>query len=149
MAYAEYEKDADNIVLVSFDDPDSPVNVMNTNFLEGLDELLGKLEEEENLAGVIITSAKDTFFAGGDLENLARLEGFVGHQGFGDAPEGVVNARHGRQLALESDGDGDDECRSPVNVVHSLPSVLPSFRPGRTAGVSKSPLRVFSHVVGA
>jgi hypothetical protein len=41
MAYAEYEKDTDNIVLVSFDDPDSPVNVMNTNFLDGLDELLG------------------------------------------------------------------------------------------------------------
>jgi 3-hydroxyacyl-CoA dehydrogenase/enoyl-CoA hydratase/3-hydroxybutyryl-CoA epimerase len=74
MAYADYNKDSDGIVLVSFNDPDSPVNVMNSNFLDGLDETLVRLETEEGLVGVIITSGKDTFFAGGDLEEILAVD---------------------------------------------------------------------------
>ncbi len=75
MKYAQYEKDNDNIVTLTFDDPDSPVNVMNSNFLEGLNELIDRLESErDEISGVIITSGKETFFAGGDLTEIIDVD---------------------------------------------------------------------------
>lgn len=75
MSYAQYEKDSDNIVLLSFNDPDSPVNVMNNNFINGLGEVIDRLGNElDHIAGVIITSGKDTFFAGGDLEEIIAVD---------------------------------------------------------------------------
>ncbi len=75
MNYANYEKDADGIVTLTFDDPDSKVNVMNSNFLDGLGRALDRLEADiDNVTGLIITSGKDTFFAGGDLEEIAQVD---------------------------------------------------------------------------
>ena len=75
MSYARFEKHSDNVVLLSFDDPDSPVNVMNGNFLAGFAEAIDRLESEiEEIAGVIITSGKDSFFAGGDLEEIMAVD---------------------------------------------------------------------------
>ncbi|MGI9295513.1 MAG: 3-hydroxyacyl-CoA dehydrogenase NAD-binding domain-containing protein [Pseudomonadales bacterium] len=75
MSYAQYEKDSDDIVLLSFNDPDSPVNVMNNNFINGLGEAIDRLASEvDDIAGVIVTSGKDTFFAGGDLEEIVAVD---------------------------------------------------------------------------
>ncbi len=65
----KYEKDADGIVTVTMDMP-GPVNAMNQLYREGMAETVRRLELEPDLAGVIITSAKNTFFAGGDLNEL-------------------------------------------------------------------------------
>jgi 3-hydroxyacyl-CoA dehydrogenase/enoyl-CoA hydratase/3-hydroxybutyryl-CoA epimerase len=46
---------------------------MNAAFSASLDAVLDRLEAEiEQIAGVIVTSAKKTFFAGGDLRDLIR-----------------------------------------------------------------------------
>ncbi|GLU39225.1 3-hydroxyacyl-CoA dehydrogenase [Pseudomonas sp. NBRC 100443] len=65
----KYEKDADGIVTVTMDMP-GPVNAMNQLYREGMAETVRRLELEPDLAGVIIASAKNTFFAGGDLNEL-------------------------------------------------------------------------------
>ncbi len=66
--------DADAIALVTFDLP-GKVNVMNDDFMSAMEELLGRLERQRSsLHGVILTSAKSTFFAGGDLAFMARAE---------------------------------------------------------------------------
>lgn len=67
-----YEKDSDNIVTLVLDAPGQSANTMNEAYGRSMDEVIGQLENEENLAGVIITSAKDTFFAGGDLNDLLQ-----------------------------------------------------------------------------
>jgi 3-hydroxyacyl-CoA dehydrogenase/enoyl-CoA hydratase/3-hydroxybutyryl-CoA epimerase len=61
-----YEKDSNNIVTVTMD-MDGPVNSMSDAFLPLLEETLGKLEADADLAGVVLASGKSTFFAGGDL----------------------------------------------------------------------------------
>lgn len=72
--YAGYawEQDADGIVTVTMDDPDSAVNTMNPHFVRALEATVDRLEaERDTIAGVILASAKKSWFAGGDL-NLLR-----------------------------------------------------------------------------
>ncbi|TQJ62239.1 3-hydroxyacyl-CoA dehydrogenase/enoyl-CoA hydratase/3-hydroxybutyryl-CoA epimerase, partial [Arthrobacter sp. SLBN-100] len=65
------------IVTLCFNDPTQSVNTMSENYLASMNAVLNRLEtEREQLVGVILTSAKKSFFAGGDLRELfaARIE---------------------------------------------------------------------------
>ncbi|WP_435177862.1 3-hydroxyacyl-CoA dehydrogenase NAD-binding domain-containing protein [Actinacidiphila sp. bgisy145] len=68
-----WEQDADGVVTLVLDDPAQSANTMNAAFADSLDATLDRLEAElDGIRGVIITSAKKTFFAGGDLRDLIR-----------------------------------------------------------------------------
>ena len=66
-----YDKDADGVVTITMD-MEGPVNSMSPAFQPLLEEAVLKLEAENDLKGVILTSAKSTFFAGGDLKTLVQ-----------------------------------------------------------------------------
>ncbi|MBA4368378.1 MAG: 3-hydroxyacyl-CoA dehydrogenase [Desulfobacterium sp.] len=69
-----YEKDKDNIVTIKMD-MTGPVNAMNEEFIKLMEETVTRLEsEKDGMKGVVITSAKDTFFAGGDLNQLVQIQ---------------------------------------------------------------------------
>jgi len=68
-----YEKDADGIVTITMDMA-GPVNSMVPEFTPMLDETVDRLQAEEGLVGVVLTSAKSTFFAGGDLNGLCQVD---------------------------------------------------------------------------
>jgi 3-hydroxyacyl-CoA dehydrogenase / enoyl-CoA hydratase / 3-hydroxybutyryl-CoA epimerase len=69
-----WDKDADGIVTLTLDDPSQRANTMTDAFRTSLSTALDRLEsEKDSVTGVIITSAKDTFFAGGDLKLLAQV----------------------------------------------------------------------------
>lgn len=65
-----YEKDADGIVTVTFDASGKSANTMTKAWLDGMFALTDRLAKEDGLMGVVLASAKKTFFAGGDLEDL-------------------------------------------------------------------------------
>ena len=68
-----WEKDADGIVTVTLDDPQGSANTMNDRYKAAMGECVDALvDDKENITGVIITSAKKTFFAGGDLTSLIK-----------------------------------------------------------------------------
>ena len=67
-----YEKDADGIVTLTMDMSGS-ANVMNSEYSSLMGDAVSRLEAEEGLTGVIIASAKKTFFAGGDLNMLIAI----------------------------------------------------------------------------
>lgn len=59
------------IVTLTLDDPDAPVNVMNDAYVTSMRACVDRIEaEREQLRGVIITSGKRSFCAGGDLVTL-------------------------------------------------------------------------------
>ncbi|MHC4214883.1 MAG: 3-hydroxyacyl-CoA dehydrogenase NAD-binding domain-containing protein [Planctomycetota bacterium] len=58
------------MVTVTIDMPDRAQNVINEDFGRGFQEVLEKIAAEDELAGVIITSAKKDFVAGGDIDHL-------------------------------------------------------------------------------
>ena len=67
-----YERDAHGIVTLTMDDPSGSVNLMNAAFEASLRSVIDRLYAEiDQVRGVIIASAKKTFFAGGDLDALA------------------------------------------------------------------------------
>ena len=68
-----YDKDEQNIVTRTLDMPGRSANVLNEEFGRGLAEVLARLQAETALAGVILTSGKKTFLAGGDLDYLYRV----------------------------------------------------------------------------
>jgi 3-hydroxyacyl-CoA dehydrogenase/enoyl-CoA hydratase/3-hydroxybutyryl-CoA epimerase len=69
-----WSQDADGIVTLTLDDPDRGANVMNELYIASMESTLDRLvAEQENVRGVILTSAKPTFFAGGDLDMLRQV----------------------------------------------------------------------------
>lgn len=70
----QYQKDTENIVTLTLDMPGRSANVINDEFGEGFALALARLQNEDALKGVIVTSAKKTFMAGGDLEMLYALK---------------------------------------------------------------------------
>lgn len=72
MSAIKYQKDQDNIVTLTLDSTGQSANTMNAEFRSSLSEVAAQLKAESDLAGVIITSAKKTFFAGGDLDELIQ-----------------------------------------------------------------------------
>src|SRR5882757_7406934 len=69
-----WDKDADGIVTLTLDDPNQRANTMNDHFRLSISATVDRLDaEKDDITGVIVTSAKDTFFAGGDLRLLAQV----------------------------------------------------------------------------
>jgi 3-hydroxyacyl-CoA dehydrogenase/enoyl-CoA hydratase/3-hydroxybutyryl-CoA epimerase len=81
MSDFNYEKDADGIVTVTMDMA-GPVNSMSAEFNPLLKEMVEKLEKEEGMTGVVLASAKKTFFAGGDLNALLATKEDQAEAGF-------------------------------------------------------------------
>jgi 3-hydroxyacyl-CoA dehydrogenase / enoyl-CoA hydratase / 3-hydroxybutyryl-CoA epimerase len=68
-----WEKGEDGIVVVTLDDPGRSANTMNDRYITAMGECVDALvADKENITGVIITSAKKTFFAGGDLDSMSK-----------------------------------------------------------------------------
>ncbi|HEX7535524.1 MAG TPA: 3-hydroxyacyl-CoA dehydrogenase NAD-binding domain-containing protein [Dermatophilaceae bacterium] len=69
-----WDQDGDGIVTLTIDDPSQRANTMNAAYQASMHEAVRRLQaEKDTVTGVIITSAKSTFFAGGDLNMLARV----------------------------------------------------------------------------
>jgi enoyl-CoA hydratase/isomerase-like protein len=67
----QWDKDADGIVTLTLDDPTGSANVMNEHYAESMHNAVERLvAEKDSITGVVITSAKKTFFAGGDLKAM-------------------------------------------------------------------------------
>ncbi|WP_025128737.1 3-hydroxyacyl-CoA dehydrogenase NAD-binding domain-containing protein [Pseudomonas sp. PH1b] len=69
-----YEKGQDQIVVLTIDMPGQSANTMNAVYRDAMAGAVARLQAEQAaIAGVIITSAKKTFFAGGDLNELIKV----------------------------------------------------------------------------
>ncbi|MFF3705637.1 3-hydroxyacyl-CoA dehydrogenase NAD-binding domain-containing protein [Streptomyces phaeochromogenes] len=73
-----WEQDETGIVTLVLDDPDQSANTMNQAFRDSLTVIADRLEaavqaDPDSIRGIVFTSAKKTFFAGGDLRDLIRV----------------------------------------------------------------------------
>jgi 3-hydroxyacyl-CoA dehydrogenase/enoyl-CoA hydratase/3-hydroxybutyryl-CoA epimerase len=95
-----FAQDADGDVVLTFDDPERSANTMNAAYRRSMAQVLERLEaERDSIRGVILTSAKDTFFAGADLTELRQATK-------ADAPQitGLVRELKRQLRALETVG---------------------------------------------
>lgn len=68
-----FEVDASGIGLVTFDQPGRVMNVLTPELLGGFATLLERLEKEDSLKGLVITSGKPTFIVGADIDQLSQI----------------------------------------------------------------------------
>ncbi|MBT9268612.1 enoyl-CoA hydratase/isomerase family protein [Pseudomonas sp. MG-9] len=69
-----YEKGQDGIVVLTIDLPGQSANTMNAVYRQAMGACVARLlADKDSITGVIITSAKKTFFAGGDLNELIKV----------------------------------------------------------------------------
>ena len=82
----KWDQDADGILTLTMDDPDQGANTMNAKFQADFAATAERIvAEKDAIKGIILTSGKNTFFAGGDLgllsqaqpEDAARIEAEV------------------------------------------------------------------------
>ncbi len=74
-----YDKDADGIVTLTLDDPGASANTMNAAYRDGMHAAVDRLYDElaadpTSVTGVVVTSAKKTFFAGGNLSLMIQAK---------------------------------------------------------------------------
>ncbi|MBK6321021.1 MAG: enoyl-CoA hydratase/isomerase family protein [Burkholderiales bacterium] len=66
---------ADGIATVTFDEPNSPVNTMCLQWQDDMAALTEQIvKDKDAIKGILLTSAKTTFFAGADLKGVMRIK---------------------------------------------------------------------------
>ncbi|WBB61910.1 3-hydroxyacyl-CoA dehydrogenase NAD-binding domain-containing protein [Streptomyces sp. WMMC500] len=70
-----WEQGPDGIVVLTMDDPDQSVNTMNQTYVDSMEATVTRLAaEQDSITGVVVTSAKKSFFAGGDVGFMSKAE---------------------------------------------------------------------------
>jgi 3-hydroxyacyl-CoA dehydrogenase/enoyl-CoA hydratase/3-hydroxybutyryl-CoA epimerase len=70
-----YDRDSEGIVTLTLDDPTSSANTMNELYVESMGAAVDRLEADirtGDVSGVVVASAKKTFFAGGNLKKMVQ-----------------------------------------------------------------------------
>jgi 3-hydroxyacyl-CoA dehydrogenase/enoyl-CoA hydratase/3-hydroxybutyryl-CoA epimerase len=87
----QFDKDDDGIVTLTMDDPSGSANVMNEAYIESMGKAVERIvAEKDSITGVVITSSKKTFFAGGDLKAMIQ----IGPDDAGQAFDLVQRVKH-------------------------------------------------------
>ena len=83
METIRYELSDAGIATLTFDEPGSPVNTMTLQWQADMAEAAAALERDKALIkGVLLASAKTTFFAGADLKSVLKLKAEDAAEGF-------------------------------------------------------------------
>ena len=65
----------DGIATITFDEAGSPVNTMCTQWQQDLVDVTARVvQDRDTIRGIVLASAKSTFFAGADLKGMMRLQ---------------------------------------------------------------------------
>ncbi|WP_372980807.1 3-hydroxyacyl-CoA dehydrogenase NAD-binding domain-containing protein [Marinobacter sediminum] len=100
MSAIRYDLGSDQILTLTIDMPGQSANTMNGAFREALTETVARVKGDlDDLRGIIITSAKKTFFAGGDLKELHKVT-----RDDAQVFENMVNGLKADMRALETCG---------------------------------------------
>jgi 3-hydroxyacyl-CoA dehydrogenase/enoyl-CoA hydratase/3-hydroxybutyryl-CoA epimerase len=77
MTYTNFtvETDADGIALVTWNMPDRSMNVFTEEVMNELDRIIDQVAGDAAIKGAVITSGKDSFSGGADLNMLKRMLG--------------------------------------------------------------------------
>jgi 3-hydroxyacyl-CoA dehydrogenase/enoyl-CoA hydratase/3-hydroxybutyryl-CoA epimerase len=73
MTAVKVSRDSDNIVTLTLDLPGRSMNVLNEHLMKPFGEEMEKVLKDATVKGVIVTSGKDAFIAGADLEMIFAI----------------------------------------------------------------------------
>ncbi|KIC50954.1 3-hydroxyacyl-CoA dehydrogenase NAD-binding domain-containing protein [Tateyamaria sp. ANG-S1] len=103
MADFTLTKDAEGIATITWDVPGKTMNVMSFEGLELLNDMIDDVLADDDVKGVVITSGKDTFAGGMDLNLLAKMKEEAGDNPAKGLFEGTMKM-HGLLRKIERAG---------------------------------------------
>ena len=107
------DKDADGILLVTFDMPGRSMNVLNVSSMGEIAELTDMIKSDDSITGAVITSGKKAFCAGADLEEMGgNLAG--ARKAMAKDPEGAKKALFENVYKLNQLFRDLETCGKPV-----------------------------------
>ncbi|MCH0541688.1 enoyl-CoA hydratase/isomerase family protein [Streptomyces sp. MUM 203J] len=87
-----WEQDETGVVTLVLDDPNQSANTMNQAFRTSITAVADRAEaEKDSIRGIVYTSAKKSFFAGGDLKDMVKAGPAEAQEVF-DAAAGIKDA---------------------------------------------------------
>lgn len=97
------KKDADGVAIITWDLADKTMNVMSIEGLGQLNDLVDDALADDAVKGIVITSGKDTFAGGMDLNLLAKMKESAGDDPAKGLFEGTMQM-HGLLRKIERAG---------------------------------------------
>jgi len=120
MADFELNKDADGIATITWDVPGKSMNVMSFEGIALLDEMIDDVLADDAVKGVVITSGKDSFAGGMDLNLLASMKEAAGDDPARGLFEGTMKM-HGLLRKIERAGMDPKTLKGGKPIVAALP----------------------------
>ena len=74
----KYEVDGDGIALITWDMPGRSMNVLNRGSQEDLEACIDKALADDAVKGIVLTSGKNAFVAGADLDSMSSSSSKAG-----------------------------------------------------------------------
>ena len=71
--FLTFEVDASGIGLATLDQPGRAMNVLTPVLMEAVAALVERLEKEDSLKGLVLTSGKPSFIVGADIDQLNQI----------------------------------------------------------------------------
>jgi len=112
--------DADGVATIIWDVPAKSMNVMNTQGFTDLDALVGQALSDDAVKGIVITSAKDSFAGGMDLNIIAAMRDSVGDDPARGLFDGVM-AMHAVLRRIERAGMDPKTLKGGKPIAAALP----------------------------
>ena len=86
--------DADGVAIITWDVADKSMNVMNQQGFADLEALFDQALEDEAVKGIVLTSGKDSFAGGMDLNIIAKMKQSAGDQPARGLFDGIMQIHH-------------------------------------------------------
>jgi 3-hydroxyacyl-CoA dehydrogenase/enoyl-CoA hydratase/3-hydroxybutyryl-CoA epimerase len=112
--------DADGVATITWDLHGKSMNVMNTEGFALLDRLVGQALADPAVKGIVITSGKDTFAGGMDLNIIARMRDEAGDEPARGLFDGVM-AMHAVLRRIERAGMDPKTLKGGKPIAAALP----------------------------
>ena len=88
------EKGSDGVAVITWDVPGKSMNVMSLEGYDELDALMSQAIEDDTVKGIVLTSGKDSFAGGMDLNILARMKDDAGEDPARGLFDGIMKFHH-------------------------------------------------------
>jgi len=112
--------DADGVATIIWDVPGKSMNVMNSQGFADLDALVGQALADDAVKGIVITSGKDSFAGGMDLNIIAAMRDSVGDDPARGLFDGVM-AMHAILRRIERAGMDPKTLKGGKPIAAALP----------------------------
>ncbi len=103
MAEFHYALEDDGVATITWDVPEKSMNVMTFDGWDELDALIDRALGDDAVKGVVLTSGKDSFAGGMDLNVIARMKEMAGDDPARGIFEGIMRV-HGIMRKIERAG---------------------------------------------